>query len=256
VLAFIASAAAKFPLSRPQIGLKGSSLVSSRRTWYWRLLALWTVGIFTSLGAGLVLAQATDNDYYTTADTTLLRTVERYHVLPAEEKIRTKFYSAARSDIDFVLRYFPNHPKGLLLMAQLCTDHAMPHCELDSVFEKAIALNPNVAGTYVTQGVYLHRVKRYREAIASYQRALAIDPDSINGHYNLALAYLETKQYDLANEEAQRAYALGAPLPGLRDRLKQSGRWKPVAATPAPQSSSAAADSGGATTAPDGRQSQ
>jgi tetratricopeptide (TPR) repeat protein len=230
--------------------------VSSRRTWCWRLPGLWGVGIVAPLVAGLAGAQAIDNDYYTTTDTTLLRTVERYHVVPAEEKIRTKFYSAARSDIDFVLRYFPNHPTGLLLMAQLCTDHAMPHCELDSVFEKAIALNPNVAGTYVTQGVYLHRVKRYREAIASYQRALAIDPDSINGHYNLALAYLETKQYDLANEEAQRAYALGAPLPGLRDRLKQSGRWKPVAATPAPQSSSAAADSGGATTAPDGRQSQ
>ena len=230
--------------------------MSWRRTSCWRLLALWAVGIVAALVAGLAGAQATDNDYYTTTDITLLRTVERYHVVVAEEKIRTKFYSAARSDLDFVLRYFPNHPKGLLLMGQLCTDHAMPHCELDSVFEKAIAINPNVAGTYVTQGVYLHRVKRYREAIASYQRGLAIDPDSINGHYNLALAYLETKQYDLANQEAQRAYALGAPLPGLRDRLKQSGQWKPVAAAPAPQGSSAAADSGRATTGPDGRQAQ
>jgi Tfp pilus assembly protein PilF len=218
---------------------------------------VWAIGIVAPLVADLVGAQATDNDYYTTTDTTLLRTVERYHVVPAEEKIRTKFYSAARADVDFVLRYFPNHPKALLLMAQLCTDRATPHCELDTVFEKAIAINPNVAGTYVTQGVYLHRVKRYREAIASYQRGLAIDPNSINAHYNLALAYLETKQYDLANEEAQRAYALGAPFPGLRDRLKQSGQWKPVAATPAPQpGSSAAADSGRATTAPEGRQSQ
>lgn len=226
----------------------------SRRALGWRVLPLWAVGIVGPLVAGLAGAQATDNDYYTTTDTTLLRTVERYHVVPAQEKIRTKFYSAARGDVDFVLRYFPNHPKGLLLLAQMCADGVTQHCDLDFVFEKAIATNPNVAGTYVTQGVYLHRVKRYREAIASYQRALAIDPNSLNGHYNLGLAYLETKQYDLANQEAQRAYALGAPFPGLRDRLKQSGQWKPVAASPAAQPGAPAAEgSGTSTTAPESR---
>jgi Tfp pilus assembly protein PilF len=233
--------------------VKGS-LVVSTRTWCRRLLPVWVFGIAAPLVAGLAGAQATDNDYYTTTDTTLLRTVERYHVVPAEEKIRTKFYSAARGDVDFVLRYFPNHPKGLLLMAQMCADGVTQHCDLDVVFEKAIAINPNVAGTYVTQGVYLHRVKRYREAIASYQRALAIDPNSLNGRYNLALAYLETKQYDLANQEAQRAYALGAPFPGLRDRLKHAGQWKPAAA---PQRGAPdAAGTGLPGTAPEGRQSQ
>jgi len=228
--------------------------VPSRSTSDWRLPALWAIGIVAPLVAGLAGAQATDNDYYTTTDATLLRTVEHYHVVPAEEKIRTKFYSAARGDVDFVLRYFPNHPKGLLLMAQMCADGVTQHCDMDVVFDKAIAINPNVAGTYVTQGVYLHRIKRYREAIASYQRALAIDPNSLNGHYNLGLAYLETKQYDLANQEAQRAYALGAPFPGLRDRLKQSGQWKPAAA---PQPGSAdAAGTGAPTSAPVARPPQ
>lgn len=231
--------------------------MASKRTLGWRVLLLWAIGIVAPLVAGFAGAQAMDNDYYTTTDITLLRTVERYHVVPAQEKIRTKFYSAARGDLDFVLRYFPNHPKGLLLLAQMCADGVTQHCDLDFVFEKAIATNPNVAGTYVTQGVYLHRVKRYREAIASYQRALAIDPNSLNGHYNLGLAYLETKQYDLANQEAQRAYALGAPFPGLRDRLKQSGQWKPVAASPAPQpDSSGAPGSGVSSAAPEGRPSQ
>ena len=228
----------------------------SRRTWCRRLLPVWAIGIVVPLVAGFAGAQAVDNDYYTTSDLTLLRTVERYHIVPAEEKIRTKFYTGARGDLDFVLRYFPNHPKGLLLMAQLCADPTMPHCDLDILFEKAIAINPNVAGTYVTQGVYLHRVKRYREAIASYQRALAIDPNSVNGHYNLGLAYLETKQYDLANDEAQRAYALGSPFPGLRDRLKQAGKWKPVAATPAPQPSSSVSGGSAQASTAQGSQSQ
>jgi tetratricopeptide (TPR) repeat protein len=190
---------------------------------------------FAALVSGLACAQpATDNDYYTTKDAALLRSVERYHVQVAEEKIRTKYYSSARQDVDFVLRYFPNHPQGLLLMVQLCTDRSITQpCDLDLVFENAIAVNPNAAGTYVTQGVYLHRIKRYSKAIASYQRALAIDPSSVNAHYDLGLAYLETKQYDLANEQAQRAYGLSAPLPGLRARLQQLGQWKPVAAMPA-----------------------
>jgi Tfp pilus assembly protein PilF len=208
-------------------------LLASRSTGRLRVFRACALGVVALLASGFACAQAVDNDYYTTHDTTLLRTVERYHVLVAEEKIRTKYYSSARQDLEFVLRYFPNHPRGLLLMAQLCTEQSTQRCDLDLIFEKAIDINPNVAGTYVTQGVYLHRVKRYREAIASYQHALKIDPNSLNAHYNLALAYLETKEYGLANEHAQRAYALGAPFPGLRDRLKQSGQWKPVQTTPA-----------------------
>ncbi len=35
----------------------------------------------------------------------------------------------------------------------------------------------------------------------------------MNAHYNLALTYLDTKQFELANQHAQRAYALGATRP-------------------------------------------
>jgi tetratricopeptide (TPR) repeat protein len=85
----------------------------------------------------------------------------------------------------------------------------------------------------VAQGIYLARTKRYPEAIKSYEHALEIAPDSVNAHYNLGLAYIETKQYQLANEHAQRAYELGASLPGLRDKLKRIGQWNPVATAPA-----------------------
>jgi tetratricopeptide (TPR) repeat protein len=180
-----------------------------------------------------VFAQKTDNDYYTNTDVALLRSVEKFHVIRAESEIRSKYYVPARADLDFTLRYFPNHPQGLLLMVQLCSENKQQGCDLDLTFERAIAVNPNVAGTYTTQGVYLHRVKRYSDAIKSYQRALELDPDSMNAHYNIALAYLELKDYERANEHAQRAYALGAPVPGLRDRLKHLGQWKPAEATPA-----------------------
>jgi hypothetical protein len=44
--------------------------------------------------------------------------------------------------------------------------------------------------------------------------------------YNLGLAYVEIKRYPEALEAAHKAYALGFPLPGLRDRLKSVNAWK------------------------------
>ena len=41
----------------------------------------------------------------------------------------------------------------------------------------------------------------------------------------VAFAYADMKEYDKAIEHAKAAYALGHPLPGLRDRLKRAGKW-------------------------------
>jgi hypothetical protein len=200
----------------------------------WRTPAATTIVLAVMVAyTPAVWAQKADNDYYTNTDAALLRSVERFHVIRAESEIRSKYYVPARADLDFALRYFPNHPQGLLLMVQLCSEYKQQACDLDLIFERAIAVNPDVAGTYTTQGVYLHRVKRYSDSIKSYQRALELDPDSMNAHYNIALAYLELKDYKRANEHAQRAYALGAPVPGLRERLNHLGQWKPAETTPA-----------------------
>lgn len=34
------------------------------------------------------------------------------------------------------------------------------------------------------------------------------------------------KQFEKSLESAQRAYALGFPLPGLRDKLKRADKWQ------------------------------
>ena len=81
-----------------------------------------------------------------------------------------------------------------------------------------------------------------REAVEKFEHALDLNPDDINAHYNLGLAFFDLKEYDKANEQAQTSYALGAPLPGLRDKLMRAGAWKPVAA-----SQSDAADTSAAT---------
>ena len=179
------------------------------------------------------LAQVTtNNDYYKSAGTELLRSVERYHVGPAGNKLRTHEYPAAGADIEFTLRYFPNHPQALSLLMQLCDRRRLEACNpelLADVFARAIAVNPEVAPTYVAQGIYLYRIKNLPEAITSLEKAVTLDPNSVNAQYNLGLIYFETQQYELANVHAQRAYELGTTLPALRDKLKNAGQWKTLA---------------------------
>jgi len=114
-------------------------------------------------------------------------------------------------------------------MSRVCEQWKSPKCMLDDYFQRAVAINPEAPKTYVIIGIYLHDVKQYAKAIESYQRALQLNPNEINAHYNLALTYLKTDQFDLANAHAQRAYALGASLPGLRNMLEKAGHWDPNA---------------------------
>lgn len=161
-----------------------------------------------------------------------LRTVEKYHLQQTINELRTKRYSDAWADVDFILRYFPNHPQGLMLMAKLCEVWRDPKCNTEGYFDKAVSVNPNVPGIYLTRGIFLHRNKRLPDAIANYKKALEISPDSVNAHFNLAIAFLAQKQYAAANEHAQQAYALGLTLPGLRSQLQAAGAWKAIEVKP------------------------
>lgn len=178
------------------------------------------------------LAQEHNRDYYAPLvgqnDRDLFKNVELHHLGLGHEELENKRYDAALAHAEFMLRYYPNHPKALNLLSQICLRWKSPDCNAQEWFERAVARNPSAPVTYTLQGIYLHRIKRYQEAVESYKKALELDPSSVNAHYNLGLTYLELKQYEPANEQAQKAYALGAPFPGLRDRLKKAGFWKPV----------------------------
>ena len=184
--------------------------------------------------ASLQASQLYDNDFYSARHTAdgarLLAEVERFHMGPGREAMRVGRYPVASREFDFVLRAFPNHPQALLVMGELCSRWKSPVCatQLSLKLEKAVAINPSASGTFVALGAAQQRLGEPKKAIESYQRALELEPDSVNAEYDLALAYCDTKQYDLANEHAQRAYALGATLPGLRGRLVKAGKWKPL----------------------------
>jgi tetratricopeptide (TPR) repeat protein len=194
----------------------------------WRLLA---ASILIVCAFDVAHAQKTTFDYYAAKadkmrEAKRLSTVEQYHLEQGDQKFRAGNYGGALAEFTFILGEYPNHPRALLLLAEMCAKWKSSSCDVDGMFDNAVDVNPRVAGTYVVRGLYYHRTGRLENAIASYNRALELDPNSLNANYNLGLAYFDQKQYSRANEAAQRAYLNGAPLPGLRNKLQSVGAWR------------------------------
>jgi tetratricopeptide (TPR) repeat protein len=211
----------------------GSNLIehASRSSFSRRWRAAVACGLLLAVASAF--AQQANRDYYTARQTKegaeLLKNVEKYHIGSGIENMKNGNFAYAMRDFEFILRYFPNHPYALELVSELCdVKWKTPKCESDAWFRKAVDKNPTVAQTFLVNGLHLQRLNRVPDAIESYKRAIALNPASGNAHYNLALAYLGQKQYELANRHAQLSYALGMPFPGLRDQLTKAGQWKPM----------------------------
>lgn len=132
----------------------------------------------------------------------------------------------AKNEFDFILGYWPNHPRVLTLQAETLRRLGQSRL-IDEYFDRAFSMSPNEALLHVAYGVVLLRLERLEEAIKSLQRGVELNANSMNGHYNLGLALVKAKRFDEANRHAQLAYALGHPLPGLREQLLRAGAWKP-----------------------------
>jgi len=93
-------------------------------------------------------------------------------------------------------------------------------------FARGVRFAPDDGAVRVLYGIYLSRNGKKSEAVEQLQAAQELVGDDPNLHYNLGLAYFDLKDYDKALLHAQKAYELGFPLPGLRDKLKKAGKWR------------------------------
>ncbi|HQU16092.1 MAG: tetratricopeptide repeat protein [Gammaproteobacteria bacterium] len=169
------------------------------------------------------------HDYYATDAESrhLLTMVEGHHLQQGTDKMARGEYGYAKQDFDFILRYFPNDPKALLLMGELAVKTGKPQ-DATHYFETAIKMFPDRAPTHTVYGVFLHRTGKLKQAIIQYKESLKLDPGSAETNYDLGLAYLTLRDYALANQHAHAAYRLGYPLPGLREKLQRAGKWEPI----------------------------
>ena len=173
-----------------------------------------------------------DGCNYFEGDGAHIGVVEKYHLGPARAKLADGRATYAMHDIKFILRHFPNNPNALMLLDEASRRLGQPNLP-DQYFRQAIAAYPDEPMTYVVHGMFLQKRGKTADAIGQYERAVSLNPNLPDAHYNLGLALVQAKRYPEANTHAVAAYRLGHPMPGLRNQLQRVGAWNPDAAEPA-----------------------
>jgi Tetratricopeptide repeat len=157
--------------------------------------------------------------------------VERYHFTPNIEALQSGNTSAVGGEIDYTLRVFPNSPRALMAMVRLgqkekTTKPNQAKFTIECYLERATQFRPDDPNVWLVRGIYYALQHKNDVAIDAFNAALQRAPDNANVHYNLGLAYFDTKQYDKAVEEAKLAKSLGFPLGGLKNKLSAAGQWR------------------------------
>lgn len=113
-----------------------------------------------------------------------------------------------------VLEAQPNHPdapfahnnRGAALKALGRFDEAL------ASYEKAIALKPDYADAFHNRANVLRELKRFDEALASYDKAISLRPNYANAFNNRGGALQEQKRFDEAH--FSQDIAIDWPLTG------------------------------------------
>jgi len=200
------------------------------------------VAILSAVGlaaSGVVLAQTPPcgelrNSYgpfdYRTSKAEL-RIVEDFHFTPDVETLRHGNTGSVGGDLDYTLRASPNHHRALMAMVNLAIRTKSekplgPKYSVDCYFDRAIRFASDDASVRIIYGIYLYRVGKKADARRVLEEARKIDDGDPNLHYNLGFVYLDLGDKDNALASAQKAYQLGAQLPGLKEKLRKAGIWK------------------------------
>jgi tetratricopeptide (TPR) repeat protein len=155
--------------------------------------------------------------------------LDQLHLNPALDRIRrNEFTHNVIADLDFTLRHSPNHGPALraLMTYKLAGGRDHQYHSLDCFFVWAREFAPDDASVVSLQAVYEWKRGNLEEAGKLFERALELDPESPEIHYNYGLLTLKQKKYEEAREHAWAAYRGGYPLPGLRKKLVEAGQWQ------------------------------
>ena len=171
-------------------------------------------------------------DYNDPTDADYLRIVEKGHFNADVEALRRGTRGAVdpMPDIAYTLRRFPNHHRALFSMSKYYFQNYGRYLEKgyrtpDCYFDLATKWRHADGVVWMVYGIHLHRDKRFDEAVEKYQVADELMPNAAEVQYNMGLAYVELGNTAAAREAAIRAYQLGHPLPGLKNKLKRAGAW-------------------------------
>lgn len=169
-------------------------------------------------------------DYTSEEGRANLAVVENFHFGREVQNLRPGG-STTGADIDYTLRAFPNHHRALDRMVEFSmrTKSIKPpgaQYNLPCYFDRALRFKPDDGIVHMLFAGYLVKTGKPQEALEKYKEALRLRPEDANVNYNAGLLYFNLKNYDLAYQHAKKAYELGFPLPGLKTKLQQAGKWR------------------------------
>jgi tetratricopeptide (TPR) repeat protein len=168
---------------------------------------------------------------YRTINPATLKLIEDYHFPRKVEMLREGQSSTIGGDLAYVLNAIPNHPRALRSTAEYYRRKG-PQASLEMGwglecwFDRALNYRPDDPLVRILYADELIRQGKREDAAEQLQVAEKESGQSATVHYNLGLLYLDLKDYDRSVQHARKAYDLGAPLPGLKNKLAQAGKWR------------------------------
>lgn len=177
-------------------------------------------------------------DYTNPQDRNGLAVVEQFHFNGGVDKLVKGMTGSLGADISYTLEHFPNHHRALSAMARLGLreKNVQPlgaRYTVNCYFERAIGYVPTDATARSVFGSYLLATGQAEAALEQLREAGRLAPEQASTQYNLGLMYVKKKDYAQALAYAHKAYALGFPLPGLKNQLKKAEKWQEPPPPPA-----------------------
>ncbi|MBC6962806.1 MAG: tetratricopeptide repeat protein [Nitrosomonas sp.] len=160
-----------------------------------------------------------------------LKIVEDFHFTSDVENLISGSSGYLGGDLNYTLRAWPNHHRALAALVKYSIREKsthIPHMQypIECYFDRAIRMNAKDVQVRSIYSVFLSHRGRNKEALEQLDVAANLEPDNATVLYNLGLLYFKQKNYEKASQYAEKAYALDYPLPGLRNKLIQAGKWR------------------------------
>lgn len=168
-------------------------------------------------------------------DKSNLVVVEGHHFTPEVANlvsgVKHRPGSGVGTDIDYTLRAYPNHPGALMAIVRYGEREKTEKprgttYSVECYLDRASRFRPDDGMVRVVYATYLAKRGRNKEALDHLNEAIRLGESSANLNYNIGLIYFDLKNYDESLVYAHKAYRMGFPLPGLRDKLKKISKWK------------------------------
>ena len=170
-------------------------------------------------------------DFNAAKDRRRISQIESHHFdARVESLVRGMTSRFPGPDIEFLVRYSPNHHRGLAALVRLSLRDKTPKpvgvdIPVECYLLRALEFKPSDVEVHKIYGTYLARLGRDPEALARFEHAEKLSPDDPVIAYNIGLVLTEKRDFERARLYAQKAYAGGVQLPGLREKLTRQGQW-------------------------------